>query len=340
MSVSSIYRQLVLFDCDDGRLSLFKDHKIYLPRLPSNCECYVFWNDLKLPVYKKLNFILSKYSHIHPRPSYCQHMDNSSNSDLLSLLDKLICKFSFVLLVHSDDQSYMNVFKRVTEQYGNEKLELKAINKPFSHHLPHILTRLRQKCREYNYHEYLKRLSSKKQLAHERRSVFSNSIWNLNMSCIPYDIEQNTNFKRLIKRKQKRLNIDFLNTRLCTPTSFSAQSDVAEEYEQDNDDYLSTAHRVTRYFDGISLKTSISSFNLSSNYFAYIKPMTRGKVFRTKLPINLLNTLFFLFRIQKKRKHPWTLRWRIKPRHHYYDVRSQGYQSKETKASSDGRCEE
>ncbi len=54
MTDSSTYRQLVLFDCNDDRLSLFKDHEKYLSRIPSNCEWYIFWNEFKLPVYKKL----------------------------------------------------------------------------------------------------------------------------------------------------------------------------------------------------------------------------------------------------------------------------------------------
>ena len=242
MSGSSIYRQLILFDCDDGRLSLFKDHKQYLRQIPSNCECYIFWNDHKLPVYKKLSCILNKYSCIRLCPSYRQQTNDSSDSYLLFILNKLICEFSFVLLVHGDDQSYASVFKRVVKQYGHDKMKLKAINKPFSHHLLHILTRLQQKNSEYSYPKYIKILSSKDQLKHKGQSSSSNSIFNYDNSCIPYGLEENTDFRCLIKRKQKSLKNYFSNARLCKTTSFVEESDVEDQFEQDYEDYLSTMH--------------------------------------------------------------------------------------------------
>jgi hypothetical protein len=182
-------------------------------------------------------------------------MDDSyaGSSDLLFYLDKLICKFSSILLVHGDDQSYRKVFERVTKQYGNGKMELEVINKPFSQHLPHILTRLRKKNRQYRQHEYLKKLSSKDLLKHERRSFFSNAIWNYDNNPMPYGLEENINFKYIIKRKQKNLNIYFYNTRLYGTTQFSEDFDDNDQYEQDND-CLSSKHDQTR--SGV-LKTNL-----------------------------------------------------------------------------------
>ncbi|CAF4639232.1 unnamed protein product, partial [Rotaria socialis] len=164
--------QLVLFDCDDDQFSLFEDHQKYLSRTSSSCECYIFWDDFKLPVYNNLKRIFGTYSHMHLSPSNCRQIDNSSCSAILSCLDELICKFSFVLLVHGDDQSYRSAFKRITKQYGKQKFELYAISKPFSQHLSYIATRLRKKKRQHNYHKYLKGLSSKDQLKHKAGSFF------------------------------------------------------------------------------------------------------------------------------------------------------------------------
>jgi hypothetical protein len=235
---SSTYRQLVLFDCNDDRLSLFKDHKKYLSQIPSNSEWYIFWNEFKLPVYKKLKWILRNYSHIHLYPSYRRRMDDSPNSDLLIFLDEVISKFSFVLLVHGDNQSYRKVFERVTNQYGKGKMKLRTISKCFSQHLPRILIQLEKK---YRHHRYLQNLSSKDQLQHKRRPFFSNNIWNYD---IPYDQEEIITFKSLIKRKQKSLKIYFYNARICNITQFDDDEeyeqdiDNDEECEQDTDDYL------------------------------------------------------------------------------------------------------
>ncbi len=308
MASSLIYRQLVLFDCDDGRLSLFKNHDQYLSKIPGNCECFIFWNDLKFPVYKKLERILRKYSHIHLCPTYREQTDDSCTSDLLFYLDKLITKFSSVLLVHGDGHAYRKVFKHLTEQYGTAQMGTKTINKPFSQHLPDILKQLRAKNRESRHQEYFKSLFSKDQLKHGRRSFFPTSMWNYENNRLPYDFEEITNFKRIVKRKQKNLGIYFYNARLYRTTQFTAEFDVDDQYEQ-NDGYLSEmgeqeessefeinlqdifsllvkrrqgrlkyTFAVIRKFGGKPVEFISRNIILSSNSFVYQKPIMQGKV--------------------------------------------------------------
>ncbi len=264
MVSSSTDQQLVLFDCDDGRLSIFKNHNEYLSQIPPNCECYVFWNELKFPVYKKLECILRKYSHIHLCPSY-DEQTNSCSSNLLFYLEVLICKFSFVLLVHGTDHAYRQVFKRVTKQYGIERIGLASINKPFSQNLPNIIKQLQKKNRAYTYHKYLSNLLSKEKLKYPGRSLSSNSIWNYDNNLISYDFEEKITFKRIIKRKQKALKIYLYNSRLDGITrQLSAELDDDDKCEQDND-YIFIIHEETSMLQGkVYLKIS------STNLFKYV----------------------------------------------------------------------
>ncbi|CAF4223681.1 unnamed protein product [Rotaria socialis] len=247
MTFSSTYRQLVLFDCDDDGLSLFKDHKKYLSEIPPNCECCIFWNDFKFPAYKNLKQIFGKYSNISLCPSYDDQIDDSSGSNIFYFLRDLIFKFSFVLLVYRNYQSYKSVFKCFMERYG-KKLELYAINKPFSQHLSRIVSQLKTKQRLYSYHENLKELSRNDQLKNKRDSFLSYSTGNYDSSPILCTIEENTFFKRLIKRTQKSIKYYDCNTRLCEPPRFcriftrdecNHDNDAYNEYKRDYDNYLS-----------------------------------------------------------------------------------------------------
>ena len=77
----SKYNQLILFDCDGGRSSLFND-KTILYDLPSNCECYLFWNkDSKTLI--DILFQLRDISQIHLCPSHLKNSKNSADGKLI-----------------------------------------------------------------------------------------------------------------------------------------------------------------------------------------------------------------------------------------------------------------
>lgn len=249
MVSSTKFRQLVLFDCNEGRLSIFKEHEKYLSQIPPNCECYIFWNDLKFPVFKNLQWVLRNYSRIYYCPSYRQQIDSSSNPDLLSFLDKSIIHFSFVLLVHGSNQSYRADCARVIQEYGNEKIKLQEIRKPFSHHLRYVIRRLRKKHRAYNHQEYLKGCNSNEQLKHKNRSFLLNNICDDDNPHDPDAAQVKIYFKRLTKRKQKDLKIYHENTRFLSDTQYPSKF-------TDNDEYLwASCVKVLKYGFRIDLQS-------------------------------------------------------------------------------------
>lgn len=276
MTSSSSHRQLVLFDCDDGRLSLFKNHKKYLSRIPSNCECYIFWNDFKFPVYKRFKLLLQKYSYMHLCPYYCKTND-LHKSNLLFYLDKLMSKFSFILLVHGDDRSYKSVFKRIRKQYGDEKIELKVIDYPFSQHLPHIIGRLQVENRQYTLNKSPKKLFFNGWLKHRRESLLSNRVWINDNNPLPYAYEEYTNFKYIRKRKQKNLEIYYHNISLYGTTLISAVLDLSDQDEEDND-YLSIMYLMESSVEE-SVEFNLPSTTQPSNLDPNQKTIKQEKVF-------------------------------------------------------------
>jgi hypothetical protein len=97
----SEYRLLILFDCDGGRANLFDDRTI-LDQIPSNCECYLFWNkDSKVVTYK-LNQLRNN-ARIHLCPSCLPNSKNSADAKLIYFLGKLVDSFPFIFIVHGDD---------------------------------------------------------------------------------------------------------------------------------------------------------------------------------------------------------------------------------------------
>ena len=231
------YRQLVLVDADDGRLSLFKEHQKYLSEIPPNSKWCLFWNDLTLPVYTNLKRTLRAYSQIHFCPSYYQRPDNSLNSDLLTFLDQLAFNFSFVLLVHGDKQPYSKVVQRAKSQYGEAKVEVHKISECSSQHLSPILALLAKQNDEYRTHQIDQGLVSNGKSKFKHRSSSINQ-WTDSIGGMPYGLEELTYFKKLIKRKQKMLDIYFYN--YCPGKNSGLQPDLNgdSDVEQDESDHL------------------------------------------------------------------------------------------------------
>ncbi|UJR24417.1 hypothetical protein I4U23_005793 [Adineta vaga] len=66
--MSSEYKQLLLFDCDGGRGSLFNNRTI-LSQSPSNCDCYLFWNNNDTNLSNKFNQLKNESNlsiHLYP----------------------------------------------------------------------------------------------------------------------------------------------------------------------------------------------------------------------------------------------------------------------------------
>lgn len=127
MSSLCAYRQLGLIDADDGRLRLFKDHQKYISHMAPNCEWCLFWNGLRLPVYKNFRSATRPYSRIHLRPSYYQRPKNSLNPDLLDSTKTSVPTLAFVLLVQGDQQPYSEIVQLLQRHYAKEKLEVQEL---------------------------------------------------------------------------------------------------------------------------------------------------------------------------------------------------------------------
>lgn len=156
MSFASTYRQLVLFDCNDNRLNLFKDHEKYLSKIPSYCHCCIFWNDRQLNVFQNLYWAFRKYSNVHFCPSYSNQINDSPREDILAFVQALLQTFSYILVVHGGDQSYSNIYNCIKREDGKEKLDLYTIQQPFRLYLRHIIDRIEEKYRSYDDMELVK----------------------------------------------------------------------------------------------------------------------------------------------------------------------------------------
>lgn len=146
--MTSDYKQLILFDCDGGRASLFNDRTI-LDQLPSNCECYLFWNKDSTTVIDKLNE-LQHHTQIHLCPSHLKNSKNSADGKLI-YLGKLVERFDFILIVHGNDNIYNEVVEAVIHDYDQQKIDQKQIQRPSIETLRDLLEQLRQRNVKHNY---------------------------------------------------------------------------------------------------------------------------------------------------------------------------------------------
>ena len=297
----SAYRQLVLVDADDGRLSLFKDHQQYLSHMAPNCEWCLFWNDLRLPVYKKLTSALRGYFHIRFCPSYHQRSTNSLNPDLLDFLETLLPKFSFVLLVHGDKQPYSESVQRLQRHYGKEKLEVQTINERFSQHLPSILTLLTDRNATSSIRQSVTNVSSKDHLKFKEKPRVFRCEWPDNLAAIPYGLVELIYFNQLIKRKQKRLNIYYYNGYPSKNTLLLSHLTGDDEFEEDDSDHLTTVFarksvmklRLISYKTFTTLTQERSQTSYSIKQYSLAAEQTEAMFHSTPVP-----------KLQKYRKSP------------------------------------
>jgi hypothetical protein len=147
--MTSSYSQLILFDCDGGRASLFNDQTI-VSQLPSNCECYLFWNKDSHTVTDNLNR-LSNNPQIHLCPSFLQNSKNSADGKLIYFLGKLVEDFPFIVIVHGNDNIYNEVVEAVVHDYNRQKIEQKKIPYPNSQALQDLFMQLRSRNEQNNY---------------------------------------------------------------------------------------------------------------------------------------------------------------------------------------------
>lgn len=157
--MASLYRQLVLFDCDGGRASLFDDRTI-LDQLPSNCEFYLFWNKDNKSTSDKLSRLQS-VSGIHPYPSKLKDSKNSADGKLIYFLGKFVDRYSFILIIHGNDIIYREIIESVIHDYAQEKISDKPIRYPSSQELRKLFAELQERNKK---HEYLDQKSPTKLL--------------------------------------------------------------------------------------------------------------------------------------------------------------------------------
>ncbi|CAF1541774.1 unnamed protein product [Adineta ricciae] len=149
MSVN--YKQLLLFDCDGGRASLFDD-KTILSEIPSNCDCYLFWNDNDSNLSNKINYLKS-YRQIHLYPVLESNSKNATDGKLIYFLGKLVDKYSFIIIIHGGDGIYKEIIRTVSEEYGNDRISNEIFTNPTPRNLRELLRQFRQRNQEYGYIE-------------------------------------------------------------------------------------------------------------------------------------------------------------------------------------------
>jgi hypothetical protein len=147
--MTSKYNQLILVDSDGGRASLFND-KTFLYQLPSNCECYLFWNEDSETVTHKLNQ-LHDHSQIHLCPSHLRNSKNSADGKLIYFLGKLVESFHFILILHGNDNIYNEVIQSVIHDYGQQKIDYVKIQRPTVEVLKDVFVDLQRRNKQHNY---------------------------------------------------------------------------------------------------------------------------------------------------------------------------------------------
>jgi hypothetical protein len=147
--MTSNYNQLILVDCDGGRASIFND-KTILYQLPSNCECYLFWNKDNETVTHKLNQ-LHDNPQIHLCPSHLRNSKNSADGKLIYFLGKLVENFHFILILHGNDNIYNEVIQSVVHDYGQQKIDHMKIQRPIVKDLKDVFVELQRRNKQHNY---------------------------------------------------------------------------------------------------------------------------------------------------------------------------------------------
>ena len=148
--MSCSYRQLLLFDCDAGRSSLFNNLEI-VNQIPLNCQCYLFWNNNDPQITLNLNRLSQIEQRIHLCPSTLRNSKNSADAKLIYFLGKFVNDFPFILIVHGNDQIYSEVISTVKSEFNSQKIEEKQINEsPHSQMLQQIIEQCQQRNRKWN----------------------------------------------------------------------------------------------------------------------------------------------------------------------------------------------
>lgn len=220
MTCTSDYRQLVLFDCDNGRHILFTDFATLVMLIPSTCEYHVFWNDCKVSKFYNLSLLLKEFPQIHLHPSYSKDTPNTKHSTLSNYLLDHVDEFSFILLVHGRDRCYEEVFQCVTQEYGRDKLALLEIEIPFDRYIGQIIARLNTEQVNYNATNCLEEYPSTSDLIHYDTTQAYHSEW--------------TTVKRLTKQKQTSLDIRYNDVDHGKIVTLSTEDRVQDDLEETN----------------------------------------------------------------------------------------------------------
>ena len=112
--------------------------------MPSNCQCYLFWNKDSDTITKSLSELYTR-SGFYPCPSYLEHSKNSADGNLLYCLGKLVDHFSFILIIHGNDKIYNEIIETVNTDYGNKKIADKHIPRPSTKDLQGIFREAQQR---------------------------------------------------------------------------------------------------------------------------------------------------------------------------------------------------
>jgi hypothetical protein len=146
------YRQLVVFDCDNGQLSIFSDDLTCAALILPNFEYHIFWNDLNVPMFQKLKFSLKRFHQIYLKPNYSKQIATKPDSRLVNFIHEHIDEFEFILIVHGHDRCYKEIFQYVINVYGRHKIVLLEIIDPYSQNIYKILMQRQVEHAVSNFH--------------------------------------------------------------------------------------------------------------------------------------------------------------------------------------------
>ncbi|CAF4812850.1 unnamed protein product [Rotaria socialis] len=121
--------------------------------IPSYYECYIFWNDFKTSMFTTLCSSLQLFPHIHLSPNYCEQITLVPDSNLVNFAHEHINEFTYILIVHGNDRCYEEIFRSVTNQYGQNKIRLLEIVEPYNEHIQKILIHFQTGQTTYNFHD-------------------------------------------------------------------------------------------------------------------------------------------------------------------------------------------
>ncbi|UJR30021.1 hypothetical protein I4U23_017566 [Adineta vaga] len=200
MSLSMACSRLVLFDCDNDRLSLFTDHDTLISQIPSNCEYHLHWDDSKLFMVSILDSFVSKRSNIRLKPSYDSQSKTDVNKKLIKDLDDHVNVFRFILLVHGREQNYRPVLDRIAKEYGQYKMELFPIDPPFHQYLEKIIIAVKNEQLQMPvFNEYRNNQKFSSSLVDSLRSYDATEAY----------VTEWTAIKQLTKKEQRNLTADY-----------------------------------------------------------------------------------------------------------------------------------